>query len=85
MVVKRATVAVIGESPGEPVVVEQRLPDLVAASAVLRAWATTSIDRGTQTVREQQVRLRDAGVVDAEMRRVVDLPHDMRPSSRTDV
>ena len=83
--VKRATVAVIGESPGEPVVVEQRPLDLVAASAALRTWATVSIERGTQAVREQQARLRDAGVVDAEMRRVVDLPDDMRPDSRTDV
>ena len=83
--VKRATVAVVGESPGELVVVEQGPLDLVAASAALRAWATISIERGTQAVREQQARLRDAGVVDAEGRRVVDLPDDMRPASRTDV
>ena len=81
---KRATVPVIGELLGEPAA-GQGPPDLVAASAALRAWATTSIERGTQAVREQQVRLRDAGVVDAEGGRVVDLPADMRPSSRTDV
>ena len=81
---KRATVPVIGELLGEPAA-GQGPPDLVAAAAALRAWCATSIERGTQALREQQVRLRDAGSVDAEMRRVVGLPDDMRPSSRTDV
>ncbi|MBK9031268.1 MAG: helix-turn-helix domain-containing protein [Myxococcales bacterium] len=65
--------------------VENEPPDLAAAADGLRAWCTTSIARGAQQVSDQQARLRDAGVVDVEGRRVVDLPDDMLPGSRTDV
>lgn len=55
------------------------------ASASLRAWGEESIENGVKQVEEQQKRLREAGTIDDAGRRLVDLPDDMKPGSRTDV
>jgi hypothetical protein len=55
------------------------------ASASLQAWARGSIPRGVADVQARLDRLRRAGVIDVDGKRVVELPSDMLPDSLTDV
>jgi hypothetical protein len=66
-------------------VIRPRVESLEQASASLRGWAEASIDRGLEQVQAQLERLRRAGAIGADNRRIVDLPRDMQPDSRTDL
>lgn len=54
-------------------------------SAALRSWAEGTMREGMEQVQARLDRLRRAGLIDENDRRVVDLPADMLPTSRTDV
>lgn len=55
------------------------------ASASLRARAKDTMRQGMEQVHAELDELRRAGLIDGNGRRLVDLPPDMRPGSRSDV